>query len=277
MMKSFKLPEQEEFIVHTNQSEFLLHSFSKLKDVCIFHCLKGKGIIEIDSEEYVLKPDTHAVLLPGSLIGQVRTSDNFRASYIHVSHSLFREVTNRLDPSFFHFLQENPAVTLSEERLRPILRMQQLIEDLYNDRDNYFRGQILRNNLQSLLLHIYDKTRRFFLDSHPEGISRQEELFKMFIQLIHEHCTYQREVTFYAQKLCITSRYLSTVVQNVTGTTAKSIIDKHVILEIKTMLRSTNLSIQEIANELHFPDQSCFTRYFKKHTEITPLQYRKEE
>lgn len=275
-MKSFELPEQEEFIVRTNQSEFLLHSFSKLKDVCIFHCLKGKGIIEIDSEEYALEPNTHAVLLPGSLIGQIQTSDDFRASYIYVAHNLFREITNRLDPSFFRFLQENPAVTLSEERLRPILRMQHLIEDLYNDLDNCFRGQILRNNLQSLLLHIYDKTRRLFLDKHPEGISRQEELFKMFIQLIHEHCTHQREVTFYAQQLYITSRYLSAIVQNVAGTTAKSIIDKHVILEIKTMLRSTNLSIQEISNKLHFPDQSFFARYFKKHTGITPLQYRSE-
>lgn len=275
-MKSFELPKQEEFIVRTNQSEFLLHSFSKLKDVCIFHCFRGKGIIEIDSEEYTIEPDTHAILLPDTLIGQVRTNNDFRASYIFFSHNLFREITSRLDPSFFCFLQENPAVTLSEERLRPILRMQHLIEDLYNDQENYFRGQILRNNLQSLLLHIYDKTRRLFLDKHPEGISRQEELFKMFIQLVHEHCTQQREVAFYAQKLCITSRYLSTVVQHVTGTTAKSIIDKHVILEIKTMLRSTYLSIQEISNELHFPDQSFFARYFKKHTGITPLQYRNE-
>ena len=67
----------------------------------------------------------------------------------------------------------------------------------------------------------------------PEGISRQEELFKRFIQLVHKHCTTQREVSFYANKLFITPRYLSTVIQNVTNTTAKSIIDKHVILEIK--------------------------------------------
>lgn len=275
-MTSFELPEQEEFIVCTEQSKFLLHGFSKLKDVCIFHCREGKGFLEIDSEEYTILPDTHGILLPGSLIGQIQTSPDFLASYILFSHSLFREITNRLDPSFFRFLQENPSVTLSEDRSRPILRMKQLIEELYHDRENCFRGQILRNNLQSLLLHIYDKTRRLFLDKHPEGISRQEELFKLFIQLVHEHCTHQREVAFYAQKLCITSRYLSTIVQNAIGTTAKSIIDKSVILEIKTMLRSTNLSIQEISNELHFPDQSFLARYFKKHTGMTPLQYRSE-
>ena len=108
----------------------------------------------------------------------------------------------------------------------------------------------------------------------PEGISRQEELFKRFIQLVHKHCTTQREVSFYANKLFITPRYLSTVIQNVTNTTAKSIIDKHVILEIKVLLKSTNLSVQEISNQLCFPDQSFFGRYFKKHTGLSPLQYR---
>jgi len=70
--------------------------------------------------------------------------------------------------------------------------------------------------------------------------------------------------------------YLSTVIQNVTNTTAKSIIDKHVILEIKVLLKSTNLSVQEISNQLCFPDQSFFGRYFKKHTGLSPLQYRNQ-
>ena len=103
-----------------------------------------------------------------------------------------------------------------------------------------------------------------------------EELFKRFIQLVHKHCTTQREVSFYANKLFITPRYLSTVIQNVTNTTAKSIIDKHVILEIKVLLKSTNLSVQEISNQLCFPDQSFFGRYFKKHTGLSPLQYRNQ-
>ncbi|MDB1056804.1 helix-turn-helix domain-containing protein, partial [Phocaeicola vulgatus] len=150
------------------------------------------------------------------------------------------------------------------------------IEDLYHDRDNCFRQQILKNYIQSFLLDIYDKTHRLFLMKRPEGISRQEELFKRFIQLVHKHCTTQREVSFYANKLFITPRYLSTVIQNVTNTTAKSIIDKHVIQEIKVLLKSTNLSVQEISNQLCFPDQSFFGRYFKKHTGLSPLQYRNQ-
>ena len=123
---------------------------------------------------------------------------------------------------------------------------------------------------------VFPPLHRLFLMKRPEGISRQEELFKRFIQLVHKHCTTQREVSFYANKLFITPRYLSTVIQNVTNTTAKSIIDKHVILEIKVLLKSTNLSVQEISNQLCFPDQSFFGRYFKKHTGLSPLQYRNQ-
>lgn len=103
-----------------------------------------------------------------------------------------------------------------------------------------------------------------------EGINRQEEIFKRFIQLIHKHCTTQREVSFYAAELFITPRYLSTIVQNVSGNTAKSIIDRHVILEIKALLQSTSLSIQEISNRLSFPDQS-FLAAISRNIQANPL------
>ena len=93
-----------------------------------------------------------------------------------------------------------------------------------------------KNFIQNFILDFDDKT----LTPVPgqkktEGINRQEEIFKRFIQLIHKHCTTQREVSFYAAELFITPRYLSTIVQNVSGNTAKSIIDRHVILEIKAL------------------------------------------
>lgn len=275
-MKHLELPKNHEFIVCNDDCEWLLHPFFKLKGTCILLCQQGEATIEINSREYQVIAGTHSLLLPGTIIGNAHTSPDFQASYTLFSQELFSEVTNRLDPSFFRFLEETPTFTSSEERLLPIRQMQSLIEGLYHDKENYFRSQILRNNLQSILLHIYDKTRRFFLDTHPDGISRQEELFNMFIQLVHKHCTHQREVAYYADQLCISSRYLSAIVQHVTGTNAKSIIDKHVILEIKTLLKSTSLSAQEISNRLHFPDQSFFARYFKKHTGVSPLQYRDE-
>jgi len=94
-------------------------------------------------------------------------------------------------------------------------------------------------------LDIYDKTHCIFKQNHPGGINRQEDLFKRFIQLIHKHCLSQREVSFYAKKCSSPPRYLSAIAQAVSGETAKNIIDKHVILEIKVLLESTDLTYRK--------------------------------
>ena len=91
---------------------------------------------------------------------------------------------------------------------------------------------------------------------------------------MHENCAHEREVTFYADRLCISTRYLSTIVRSIAHTTAKEFIDRSVILEIKMLLQSTDLSVQEIAYRLHFPDQSYLGRFFKKHTGESPTEYR---
>jgi YesN/AraC family two-component response regulator len=97
------------------------------------------------------------------------------------------------------------------------------------------------------------------------------------MELVHNHYIEEREVAYYADKLCISPRYLSSVVRSVRiDVTPKAIIDSFVVLEIKALLQSTNLSIQEIADRLHFPDQSFFGRYFKKHTGLMPSRYRAE-
>ncbi|WP_455674882.1 helix-turn-helix domain-containing protein [Phocaeicola sp.] len=273
-MKILHTTDEDPFLAGTDNMSWLHNHIVKLEDAAIFFCRQGHAHIGIDLLEYELHPNTQVVLLPGAIIHMSNVSEDFQASHIGFSKSIFAEITTRLDPSFFRFLKENPCITLPAERIAHIKGLSSSIEDLFNDRDNAFRLLMARNFIQNFLLDVYDKTQRLFIQSRPEGISRQEELFKRFIQLVHKHCTNQREVSFYATELFITPRYLSTVVQNVTSTTAKSIIDKHVVLEIKALLKSTDLSIQEISNKLSFPDQSFFGRYFKKHTGMSPMQYR---
>lgn len=276
-MKTLSLPENEPFIAGTDESmEIFPHQIIKLTDASICYCCSGKALIEIDLQSYEITENTQTLLLPGSILNCTYASADLTVSYIVFSDSLFREITSRLDPSFFHFVKEHPCIVIPEERVKPFIGLSLVMKDLYHDRKNSFRIQIFKNFVQSFILDFYDKTRHLFLQKKPESINRQEELFKRFIQLIHKHCTSQREVSFYASELFITPRYLSTIVQNVSGQTAKNIIDQHVILEIKALLQSTSLSIQEISNQLSFPDQSFLGRYFKKHTGKSPLQYRNQ-
>ena len=275
-MEILRLPDKEPFIANANEvTNFPVNQIAKLDDITIFFCHRGTARLEIDLQSYEIVENTQLVILPGSIINYTYVCPDFTTSYIHFTKTLFEEITSRLDPSFFHFLKEHPCIIVPEERVKPIVGLTLAMEDLYKDRDNNFRLQIFKNYVQNFLLDFYDKTQHLFLQKKPDGPNRQEELFKRFIRLIHAHCITQREVSFYAAKLFITPRYLSSIVQNVTGTTAKNIIDRHVILEIKALLQSTDLSIQEIANQLQFPDQSFFGRYFKKHTGISPINYRR--
>lgn len=275
-MESIRLREQEPFIAGTNEiMNIPVNQIAKLEGATIFFCHRGMARLEIDLQSYEIVANTQLVLLPGSIINCTYVSNDYTTSYIDFSRTLFEEITSRLDPSFFRFLKEHPCIVVPEERVKPIIGLTLAMEDLYNDHANCFRLQIFKNYVQNFLLDFYDKTQHLFLQKKPEGLSRQEEIFKRFIHLVLKHCTRQREVSFYAAELFITPRYLSSVVQHVTGTTAKSIIDRHVILEIKALLQSTHLSIQEIANQLQFPDQSFFGRYFKKHTGISPMHYKR--
>ena len=104
--------------------------------------------------------------------------------------------------------------------------------------------------------------------------SRQEEIFTKFTELLERHHKKEREIAFYADKMCMTSKHLSQVIKDYTGKTALGLIEEYVISEAKSMLLSTTMSIQQISDELNFPSQSVFGKYFKRVTGISPSEYR---
>lgn len=145
---------------------------------------------------------------------------------------------------------------------------------IYRDSENLYREAIAQNLLQIFFLDTYDKVQRYFTEEQINGSNRKEELFKKFINLVHTYCTTQRDVAFYADQLCISTRYLSAITKQVAEDSAKEIIDENLILELKMALQSTGMSLKEIADKYRFPDQSFFGRYFKKHTGMSPKEYR---
>lgn len=95
-----------------------------------------------------------------------------------------------------------------------------------------------------------------------------------FLSLAKEHYKEQRGVKFYADKLCITPKYLSFLIKERSGKSCNEWIDDYVVLEAKALLKSTNMTIQQIADELNFPSQSFFGKYFKRIVELSPKEYR---
>lgn len=274
-MHILQLPDDEIFKAGADKNEWLPQGKTIKVDVdTIIFCRKGTANIEIDLIPYEIVANTQLIIIAGSIVHNISNSDDFKISYITFKHEVYDEATAQLEPSFTFFLKEYPCVQLGEKRINKMNYLVEAMEDFYNEKTNCFRVKIFKNNIQSFLLDVYDKTRTLFKIDKSEEVGRREELFIKFIHLIHKYCPQQREVGFYAEKLCITSRYLSSITQNVADKSAKYIIDKHTIQRIKIMLKYSNMSIQDISYELNFPDQSFFSRYFKKHTGMSPLEYR---
>lgn len=274
-MHILQLPDDEIFKAGADKNEWLPQGKTIKVDVdTIIFCRKGTANIEIDLIPYEIVANTQLIIIAGSIVHNISNSDDFKISYITFKHEVYDEATAQLEPSFTFFLKEYPCVQLGEKKINKMNYLVEAMEDFYNEKTNCFRVKIFKNNIQSFLLDVYDKTRTLFKIEKSEEVGRREELFIKFIHLIHKYCPQQREVGFYAEKLCITSRYLSSITQNVADKSAKYIIDKHAIQRIKIMLKYSNMSIQDISYELNFPNQSFFSRYFKKHTGMSPLEYR---
>lgn len=164
---------------------------------------------------------------------------------------------------------------MPDEKVKNLSGTFMLLNAMYQDRENCFRYEITRNLLQCMFWDTYDKTHRQFEHMKSHSTHHYIEMFRRFISLVHTHSREQREVAFYANELCISPHYLSFITKQITQTkSAKDLINEHIILEIKVLLQSTRLSIQEIAHLLNFPDQSYLGRYFKRYTGKSPSGYR---
>ena len=100
-------------------------------------------------------------------------------------------------------------------------------------------------------------------------------LTKEFLTLVKANFREERQLKFYADKMCITPRYLSRVVKECTQFSAADWIERCVVLEARALLKSTNMTVQQISDELNFPSQTFFGKYFKRRVGLSPKEYRR--
>lgn len=272
--------DTEQFIVGESDFAYFTDYPSRGEGGAILFCISGIAEATVNFTRGRVERNTLLLLLPNSVLMLNRPSPDFRMRFCAFSRELFGEAGYRLDPSFFRFLMEKPISHLDERSAGGVATWLQMAVYTYLDRENIFRNTIIKNRLQNVLLEIYDKQQRFgdINESTETGFTgRQVDLFRRFVALVHENCSSEREVKFYADSLCISTRYLSSIVRCIAGTSPKEIIGRSVMLEIRMLLQSTDLSVQEIAYRLHFPDQSYLGRFFKKYAKVSPTEFRNKK
>ena len=173
-------------------------------------------------------------------------------------------------------LYENPVKHFSGESLKEIRMIYELMKKKIIENDNPFRKEILQGYVRALMYTILHKLLET-LQQLPEHIqnNRQHEIYMQFIREVQRNYQKERSVAYYADRLCITPKYLSQTVQKASGRLAGEWISEYVILEAKALIKSHCYTIQQISELLHFPNPSFFGRYFKKKVGCTPKAYQK--
>ena len=271
---SITLPDDERYVVGSSTLAAITDRPVRIDFVVIMICRSGTAKLLLDVLTINMTTGSEVMVQPGKILTVEEASDDFRVEYFAFSRDLFEEARYRMDMGFFKFLADNPFFQHNEQTIDRFDRWLCSLERIYEDRNHMFRDTIVRNLLQNLFLTSYDSLRRRAVMMDEKHKGRQGELFHKYMTLVRENFREHHNVSFYANQLCITTRYLSTIVRTVAGESPKDIIDHMIVLESKVLLRSTNMSIQEIAMHLHFPDQSYLGRYFRKHTGESPSEYR---
>lgn len=151
--------------------------------------------------------------------------------------------------------------------------------NLVENNQPVYRNSISRNLFAALIYQILQfgaENQAIDSSSTATGrVSRRHSYVRTFLQLLHENYTAQRNVAFYAEKMFMSPKYLSTIVKEITGHSAAEWIDHVVIIEAKNLLRYSGLNIQQVAYRLNFTSQSSFGKYFKHFTGLSPTEFQK--
>ena len=239
---------------------------------------EGETSVSFNLHEFRLKKDSMFIFTPKNIL-QVNSQQYFKADVIAISPDFMRRINidiKNMMPLFLKFV-ENPTLALTPEESRSMRGMIAQIERETRGPETHFSFDIVSGLIAATIYKVGD-IMYHYLAEHPEGQNnshnRAEEYFKQFTHLLGEHFREERSVGFYARQLCITPKYLTTLIKRISGQSVSEWIDNYVILEATTLLKYSTMSIQEIAYYLNFPNQSFFGSYFKRNTGMSPSQYK---
>ena len=204
-----------------------------------------------------------------------QTSNNFQAEILKYNPSLLREASLQLEQTVYSSLREDRCRQDTPVVTNIINGMFGLLKVYFDQSECTCISQLVLCQLKAFFIGFHEYLQRN-PQYRPDEVKsyRVRELFNRFMMLLEKDYKISRDVNYYAEKMNISSKYLTNIVNQVTGHTPKTIIDQYVILQLKMHLKRTTQSIKEMAWEFHFADVSFFCRYFKKHTGLTPQQIR---
>lgn len=264
---------------HTDIRELPIENGSmQVNMVTVVACISGKLQVELNAITYTIQQNEILVCLPNSIIDNCMLSPDFDGAVLCLSQrGILEQISeNKIWNKAFHFA-ESPIVQVSEESLNMFrLYGSMLMEKVKMKHSPFYKEiivSIVKASLYELLANVKNES-----VSYGNGLTKQREvLFKRFIELLSTTRIKPRNVSWYAEQLCVTPKYLSTVCKQVSGKTAFDWINEYVLVDIRYWLKNTNKTIKEITDILNFPNISFFGKYCRTHFGVSPTEFRKQQ
>ncbi|MBR2063721.1 MAG: AraC family transcriptional regulator [Bacteroidales bacterium] len=246
----------------------------------MLYCISGHVKLSVNLNEYEVSGNHLVITTPGKIlkVAEVSEEQDLRYIILAMSREFASELRIDMKPLINDgiALMETPVIGLEEDDVELMSQYLSLMAQVIMMKGDY-QNDALRSLVSSMLCIIAGVWREKMEEARktsPQSTSRSRMIFEQFIKLVSEYHTKHRNVGFYADKLCLTPKYLSKLIKTASGKSAPEWIDAYVILEAKNLLKYSDITIKEIVYRLNFPNQSVFYKFFKARTGMTPSEYR---
>jgi len=259
-----------------------IHSGQSLDESFIFNgfaltiCLKGSATIQVNYRDFAVTEGDMFNYMPNQIFKVQERSDDFLIESLFLSADYVLQMPLVKDFDLLKKIATNPLQKINEETLHNMLEFHSLIAKYHRRTDNPYRENQTKALIFALLMEVAGLYSTSAAET-PVAVSRQELLTDEFFRLMLENYRTERSVSYYADRMCLTPKYLSMTVKKITGHPISDWINEAVVIEAKRMLKVTDLTALQISEELNFPNPSFFGRFFKQYAGMTPLQYKAEK
>ena len=247
----------------------------KMEHNAIIHCRKGRLLLEIGGGKQLKAHEGQLILIPTEkLLHPMMVSTDVEVSSLIVSDKMLRTILGPQIGIWNSAIYMQETFVIDGKRWTNILRDHSLA--IFQGGDLKLGSEITMSFLRTLLLIVCEQLLRQESTSKVIDTStdRDKEIFNQFLVLLGHEQHKRRQVSYYAERLYITPKYLSTVCTRVSGKSPMRWITDSVMEQCYTLLKTTNMSIKEISNQMGFPNPSFFGQYFRDEAGMTPLEYR---
>lgn len=253
----------------------------KLNAMAIIICQRGEMEIACNFRKFKLTENTAFLSQPHNTLS-LSVTENFDGYIMAAEDHELSEYT--IDPKQLPELMDkaydSPLIKLKKEECTQICRAMEMLSEYIKDTsESPFKSCILKSALSTFAYIVAD-----ILYSHAPAIEyelrsmkRGKEHLNRFMKLLSENYLKHREAGWYADQMSITPRYLTTTIRKISGLTVSEWISRFIIKDAKYLLKHSEMTVQQVAYELNFPNQSFFGKFFKKHTGKSPGSYRRSE